>query len=78
MQTLLLLIILYKTNWNKEVWFWTFKTMKFTLHVTSINYNVFKLQVNDTTERMRKWGGQDFETQKSADGQLTIENGGVA
>lgn len=52
LQTLLLLIILYKTNWNKEV--------------------------NDTTERMRKWGGQDFETQKSADGQLTIENGGVA
>lgn len=52
LQTLLLLILLYKTNWNKEV--------------------------NDTTERMRKWGGQDFETQKSTDGQLTVENGGVA
>ncbi|XP_055828350.1 protein DETOXIFICATION 35-like [Solanum dulcamara] len=52
LQTLLLLIILYKTNWSKEV--------------------------NDTTERMRKWGGQDFETQKPTDGPLALENGGVA
>ncbi|XP_060203699.1 protein DETOXIFICATION 35-like [Lycium barbarum] len=48
-QTLLLLIILYKTNWSKEV--------------------------EDTTERMRKWGGQDFEAEKYPDGQLPIKNG---
>ncbi|XP_073119379.1 protein DETOXIFICATION 35-like [Henckelia pumila] len=34
LQTLLLLFVLYKTNWNKEV--------------------------DQTTERMRKWGGQDI------------------
>ncbi|CAN4101426.1 unnamed protein product [Withania somnifera] len=39
LQTLLLLIVLYKTNWNKEV--------------------------EETNERMRKWGGQDFEVEKS-------------
>ncbi|KAK4480735.1 hypothetical protein RD792_013817 [Penstemon davidsonii] len=36
LQTLLLLLVLYKTNWNKEV--------------------------EQTTERMRKWGGQQIET----------------
>ncbi|KAK4350875.1 hypothetical protein RND71_030188 [Anisodus tanguticus] len=49
LQTLLLLIILYNTNWSKEV--------------------------EDTTERMRKWGGQYFEAEKSPDGQLPIQNG---
>ncbi|PON58170.1 Multi antimicrobial extrusion protein [Parasponia andersonii] len=39
-QTLLLVIILYRTNWNKEV--------------------------EETTERMRKWGGQDLND-KAAD-----------
>lgn len=34
LQTLLLLVVIYRTNWNKEV--------------------------EQTTERMRKWGGQDF------------------
>lgn len=34
LQTLLLLLVLYRTNWNKEV--------------------------DETTERMRKWGGQDI------------------
>ncbi|XP_070025972.1 protein DETOXIFICATION 35-like [Nicotiana sylvestris] len=46
LQTLVLLIILYKTNWSTEV--------------------------EDTTERMRKWGGQDFETEKSTEGHLPI------
>ncbi|KAK4571512.1 hypothetical protein RGQ29_030086 [Quercus rubra] len=41
LQTLLLLIVLYKTNWNKEV--------------------------EQTTERMRKWGGQDINTEKITD-----------
>ncbi|XP_057425108.1 protein DETOXIFICATION 35-like [Lotus japonicus] len=35
LQTLVLLLILYKTNWNKEV--------------------------EDTSERVRKWGGQDIQ-----------------
>uniref|UniRef100_A0A5B7BZM1 Protein DETOXIFICATION n=1 Tax=Davidia involucrata TaxID=16924 RepID=A0A5B7BZM1_DAVIN len=39
LQTLLLLFVLYNTNWNKEV--------------------------EQTTERMRKWGGQDTETELS-------------
>ncbi|CAA0831006.1 detoxifying efflux carrier 35 [Striga hermonthica] len=38
MQTLLLLLVLYKTNWKKEV--------------------------EQTTERMRKWGGQDIADEK--------------
>ncbi|XP_059667115.1 protein DETOXIFICATION 35-like isoform X2 [Cornus florida] len=41
LQTVFLLIIIYKTNWNKEV--------------------------EQTTDRMRKWGGQDIETEKIAD-----------
>lgn len=41
LQTLLLLIVLYKTNWNKEV--------------------------EQTTERMRKWGGQDINIEKITD-----------
>ncbi|KAK6155669.1 hypothetical protein DH2020_009917 [Rehmannia glutinosa] len=49
MQTLLLLLVLYKTNWKKEV--------------------------EQTTERMRKWGGQDIDNEKSASGQLPIRNG---
>ncbi|KAK4718447.1 hypothetical protein R3W88_016785 [Solanum pinnatisectum] len=50
LQTVLLLIVLYKTNWNKEV--------------------------EETNERMRKWGGQDFEIEKSqADRLMSVENG---
>ncbi|XP_073144842.1 protein DETOXIFICATION 35-like [Henckelia pumila] len=49
LQTLLLLLVLYKTNWNKEV--------------------------EQTTERMRKWGGQDILTVKPCnDGLLPIKN----
>ncbi|KAL6533211.1 hypothetical protein OROMI_027323 [Orobanche minor] len=40
LQTLLLVLMLYKTNWNKEV--------------------------EQTTERMREWGGQETDTQKIA------------
>ncbi|VFQ77604.1 unnamed protein product [Cuscuta campestris] len=39
LQTILLLIVLYKTNWTSEV--------------------------EQTTERMKKWGGQDFEVSSS-------------
>ncbi|KAK6155662.1 hypothetical protein DH2020_009910 [Rehmannia glutinosa] len=49
LQTLLLVLVLYKTNWNKEV--------------------------EQTTERMRKWGGQDISTDKSTTEQLPIKNG---
>ncbi|XP_011076127.1 protein DETOXIFICATION 35 [Sesamum indicum] len=49
LQTLLLIIVLYKTNWNKEV--------------------------EQTTERMRKWGGQDITIEKSEPDQLPIKNG---
>ncbi|KAL8557235.1 hypothetical protein ACS0TY_004613 [Phlomoides rotata] len=44
LQTLLLLLVLYKTNWNKEV--------------------------EQTTKRMRKWGGQDIASEKPANGKL--------
>ncbi|XVF12537.1 hypothetical protein REPUB_Repub08aG0127000 [Reevesia pubescens] len=40
LQTLLLLIVLYRTNWNKEV--------------------------QQTTERMRMWGGQDISTDNAS------------
>ncbi|KAL0386684.1 UNVERIFIED_CONTAM: protein DETOXIFICATION 35 [Sesamum latifolium] len=46
LQTLLLFIILYKTNWNKEV--------------------------EQTTERMRKWGGHDTAVSTH---QLSMKNG---
>ncbi|CAA3024956.1 DETOXIFICATION 35-like [Olea europaea subsp. europaea] len=49
LQTLLLLLVLYKTNWNKEV--------------------------EQTTERMRKWGGQDTESEKLDTDQLSLQNG---
>ncbi|XP_059298836.1 protein DETOXIFICATION 35-like [Lycium ferocissimum] len=50
LQTVLLLIVLYKTNWNKEV--------------------------EETSERMRKWGGQDLEFEKSkTDSLISVENG---
>ncbi|KAL0371732.1 UNVERIFIED_CONTAM: protein DETOXIFICATION 35 [Sesamum calycinum] len=49
LQTLLLLLVLYKTNWKKEV--------------------------EQTTERMRKWGGQDIEIEKPANAHLPITNG---
>lgn len=42
LQTLLLLIVLYRTNWTKEV--------------------------EQTTERMRKWGGQSISNEKFVDG----------
>ncbi|KAK4431461.1 protein DETOXIFICATION 35 [Sesamum alatum] len=45
LQTLLLFLVLYKTNWNKEV--------------------------EQTTERMKKWGGQDT----AVDRPLPIKNG---
>ncbi|KAL6533209.1 Protein DETOXIFICATION 35 [Orobanche minor] len=48
-QTLLLLLVLYKTNWKKEV--------------------------EQTTERMRKWGGQDIVMENPAIGKLPIRNG---
>ncbi|XP_022863769.1 protein DETOXIFICATION 35-like isoform X1 [Olea europaea var. sylvestris] len=48
LQTLLLLLVLYKTNWNKEV--------------------------EQTTERMRKWGGQDV-TEKSHSDKFPLKNG---
>ncbi|KAL6508417.1 Protein DETOXIFICATION 35 [Orobanche hederae] len=48
-QTLLLLLVLYKTNWKKEV--------------------------EQTTERMQKWGGQDIAMEKPAIGKLPIRNG---
>ncbi|CAA3010711.1 DETOXIFICATION 35-like [Olea europaea subsp. europaea] len=47
LQTLLLLLVLYKTNWNKEV--------------------------EQTTERMRKWGGQDV-MEKSHSYQIPSKN----
>ncbi|KAL0382040.1 UNVERIFIED_CONTAM: protein DETOXIFICATION 35 [Sesamum calycinum] len=50
LQTLLLLLLLYKTNWNKEV--------------------------EQTTERMGKWAGQDTTTERSSTGLPHIENGG--
>ncbi|EOY23276.1 Detoxifying efflux carrier 35 isoform 1 [Theobroma cacao] len=40
LQTLLLLLVLFRTNWNKEV--------------------------EQTTERMKKWGGQDISTDKAS------------
>ncbi|KAL2227057.1 protein DETOXIFICATION 35 [Sesamum indicum] len=49
LQTLLLLLVLYKTNWKAEV--------------------------EQTTERMRKWGGQDIASEKPANGHLPITNG---
>lgn len=48
------------------------------LHDITTSYVIVtqvELQVEDTTERMRKWGGQDFQIQKTNDGQLAIENG---
>ncbi|CAI9771930.1 unnamed protein product [Fraxinus pennsylvanica] len=47
LQTLLLLLVLYKTNWNKEV--------------------------EQTTERMRKWGGHDV-IEKSHSDKLPLKN----
>ncbi|KAL7107082.1 hypothetical protein ACP275_06G031800 [Erythranthe tilingii] len=49
LQTVLLFIVLYKTNWNKEV--------------------------EQTTERMKKWGGQDKAINKPSYEQLPIKNG---
>ncbi|GFP82248.1 protein transparent testa 12 [Phtheirospermum japonicum] len=51
LQTLLLVLVLYKTNWKKEV--------------------------EQTTERMRKWGGQEIASQKSVMTQQ-VKNGGGA
>ncbi|XP_075502496.1 protein DETOXIFICATION 35-like [Primulina tabacum] len=48
LQTLLLLLVLYKTNWKKEV--------------------------EQTMERMRKWGGQDILIVKPRDDGLPIKN----
>ncbi|XP_022887086.1 protein DETOXIFICATION 35-like [Olea europaea var. sylvestris] len=48
LQTLLLLLVLYKTNWNKEV--------------------------EQTTKRMQKWGGQNV-TEKSQGDQLPSKHG---
>ncbi|BBG96564.1 MATE efflux family protein [Prunus dulcis] len=44
LQTLLLLIVLYRTNWNKEV--------------------------EQSSERMKKWGGQNVEYEKIADNHI--------
>ncbi|XP_073031791.1 protein DETOXIFICATION 35-like isoform X3 [Primulina eburnea] len=49
LQTLLLLLVLYKTNWSKEV--------------------------EQTTKRMLKWGGQDIYNEKPSRNHLHIENG---
>nr|QBM79470.1 MATE40 [Rehmannia glutinosa] len=51
LQTLLLSLVICKTNWNKEV--------------------------AQTTERMRKWGGQDTATERPSSDQLPISNGNV-
>ncbi|KAL3524308.1 hypothetical protein ACH5RR_017142 [Cinchona calisaya] len=48
LQTLLLVIILYKTNWNKEV--------------------------AQTSDRMKKWGGQDINNEKLENNQLYFGN----
>ncbi|PIN26442.1 putative membrane protein, predicted efflux pump [Handroanthus impetiginosus] len=48
LQTLLLILVLYKTNWNKEV--------------------------EQTTERMRKWGGQDIASERSMYDQIPMKN----
>ncbi|KAL3653547.1 Protein DETOXIFICATION 35 [Castilleja foliolosa] len=49
LQTLLLCLVLYKTNWNNEV--------------------------EQTSERMRKWGGQDTSIERSTGDKLPIKNG---
>ncbi|PIN26440.1 putative membrane protein, predicted efflux pump [Handroanthus impetiginosus] len=49
LQTLLLCVVLYRTNWTKEV--------------------------EQTTERMRKWGGQDTAIERPSSDQLPIKNG---
>ncbi|KAG8381280.1 hypothetical protein BUALT_Bualt06G0106100 [Buddleja alternifolia] len=49
LQTVLLIFILYRTNWNKEV--------------------------EQTTERMRTWGGQHVVVEKSPIDQLPTKNG---
>ncbi|KAK4436598.1 protein DETOXIFICATION 35 [Sesamum alatum] len=48
LQTLLLLLILYRTNWNKEV--------------------------EQSTERMRKWGGQDIAKETLSSAQFHMKN----
>nr|QBM79491.1 MATE61 [Rehmannia glutinosa] len=49
LQTLLLVFVLYKTNWNKEV--------------------------EKTTERMRKWGGQDTAIERPSSDKIPTKNG---
>lgn len=70
LQTLLLLIVLYKTNWNKEASLpnSVIAMLKESLHffyVTTfllyvLKENIVLRQVEETTERMRKWGGQEI------------------
>ncbi|KAK2983556.1 hypothetical protein RJ640_023090, partial [Escallonia rubra] len=72
LQTLILVFILYRTNWNKEV----SNYMSFTVDLFAIN-QIKHFQVQQTTERMRKWGGQDIREVKKLthNGQLPLENG---
>ncbi|KAL2227058.1 UNVERIFIED_CONTAM: Protein DETOXIFICATION 35, partial [Sesamum indicum] len=62
LQTLLLFIVLYKTNWNKEgVWGGmiagvALQTLLLFLVLYKTNWNK---EVEQMTARMRKWGGQD-------------------
>lgn len=68
-QTLLLFLVLYKTDWNQEVISFRFiqdsrfKIQDSRLKIQDSRFkNIVVVQVEQTTERMRKWGGQDITT----------------
>lgn len=76
MQTLLLLIVLYKTNWTNEVGAIFACKPDLTSNVTmNLDWEKRKLlQVKQTTERMKKWGGQDFQVGEKSPNHLASGN----
>ncbi|WRX18404.1 hypothetical protein QQP08_010891 [Theobroma cacao] len=62
LQTLLLLLVLFRTNWNKE----GLQNSR----QSKLSSRVIHLQVEQTTERMKKWGGQDISTDKVNDSNI--------
>lgn len=58
LQTMVLILLIYRTNWNKEV-----SDIYFSLSLILIEITI-RLQVEQASERMRKWGGEDIMFKK--------------
>lgn len=58
-QTVILLVMVYKANWNKEVTLDDTATAETDGKNINLLTIIFLLQTSDTEDRIRRWAGED-------------------